>query len=332
VMSRSATTFGGLIVPTLTPLTSNEQLDVPGFERHLEFLLGAGADAIFILGSNGEGAMLRSATRLSVVRAALRIVNGRVPVMSGVLEISTARVIEEIAEMRGLGLSGYVVTAPLYFDNYSAADLVRHFAAVATKADAPVLIYSIARFARWFTFDLIHRLAEIPNIAGLKDSSGDWAGFQALLLQRPNNDFALLQGEQAYYAVSLFAGCDGLVPGYANVYPLLFVKLMTAARESRWADVLGLQRDLNELLKARGTGGVHANKVLARTLGLMDDYVTSPLPRLDDVSLERLIRDSRGLGFDSQVMVAPTDPSLTGGATSVHSEALELVADTITGS
>jgi 4-hydroxy-tetrahydrodipicolinate synthase len=298
VTRRPAADFGRLIVPTLTPLTPDEQLDEAAFERHLTYLMDAGADSIFILGSNGEGAMLRSATRMAVATAALRIVNGRVPVLSGVLEISTARVVDELSAMRGLGLSGYVITAPLYFDNYPAADLVRHFAAAAAKADAPVVAYSIPRFANWFTADLIGRLARIPNVAGLKDSSGNWAGFQALLLERPGDDFALYQGDHAFCAVSLFAGCDGIVPGYANLYPTLFVKLLAAASSSRWDEALGLQRDLNQLMRARGTGGLHATKLIAQALGLMDDYVTTPLPRIDEDALQRLLRASDRAGLE----------------------------------
>jgi 4-hydroxy-tetrahydrodipicolinate synthase len=297
-MQNAAPLFGGLIVPTLTPLTKSEQLDYDALKRHVAFLVESGVDALFVLGSNGEGAMLRRQTRLDVVVATLEAVAGRLPVICGVLEISTARIIEELASFAGLGLAGYVVTTPLYFNGFQETDLVKHFEAIAENADAPILIYNIPQSTRFtMTESLVRAVAAVPNVAGLKDSSGNWPPFQRLLLDRPGENFALLQGYHELSAVSLVAGADGLVPGYANIYPALFVEMRTAAQERRWDRALELQGRLDRLLILRGSANVHASKVLSSALGLMADSVTTPLPRLDEAAAAELIRASVAAGL-----------------------------------
>ena len=290
----------GLVVPALTPLNDREDLDRAAMRRHLAHLINSRADALFILGSNGEGAMLRSATRLDVVEVSVDAAAGRVPVIAGVLEISTARIVDEIEAMRGRGLDGYVVTTPLYFKGFTEDDLFDHFRTIALGADAPVVLYNIPQFAgATITEGLVRRLAALPNIVGLKDSSGNWAAFQNLVLDRPRDRFALLQGLHPFSAVSLFIGCDGLVPGYANVYPSLFVRLIAAAHRADWPAALELQGQVDRLLQVRGPDGHHASKILGKAYGLMDDHVSSPLPRLSDTEARSLLEDSFAAGLPS---------------------------------
>ena len=136
---------------------------------------------------------------------------------------------------------------------------------------------------------LIRRLAEVPNIAGLKDSTGNWQLFQSLALDPPA-DFALLQGSQAMSAISLLYGAHGLVPGLANIHPGLFSAILGAARARDWDGAMALQRELNELIRVRGPATLHASKLLAEAMGLMHDHVTSPLRRMDAQAAAELVR------------------------------------------
>ena len=294
--------FRGLIVPTLTPLTEAEDLDREAFARHLDFMIEAGVDGLFVLGTNGEGPMLRSATRLAVARAAVEVAAGRVPVVAGAIDVSTTRVVDELDMLSGIGLAGYVVTVPLYFNDFRDSDLQSHFQAIADNADAPVLLYNIPQYTRIAMSErLIRSLAETPGVAGLKDSSGNWEQFQKLLFRRPGVDFSLLQGAHSLSLVSLFAGADGLVPGYANLYPSLFVRLAAAAAERLWGDAVALQSELEDLLSLRGTANVHATKVIAMALGLMQDHVSRPLRRLETETAAALAAQSvRGWDRDAE--------------------------------
>ena len=135
--------FANVIVPLLTPLDANERIDVDALRRMVAFQLRAGVDAIFVLGSNGEGPALRPSERGTLAQETVRAVAGRCAVIAGAIEVSTARVIDEIDNLAGCGLDGFVATTPFYYSGHSDADLVAHFRAIAAHAPAPVLVYNI---------------------------------------------------------------------------------------------------------------------------------------------------------------------------------------------
>lgn len=293
-----ATRFAGLIVPMLTPLDADERLDRPAVTRLVDFLIGGGTDLLFILGTNGEGATLRPAVRLALAEATVEAARGRVPVVAGALEPGTVRVIEEIRALAGRGLAGYVATLPYYFPWYGEGELRDHFRRIADAADRPLLLYNIPQVTKLaLKAEAVLQLSQHPNIAGIKDSSGDWAEFQAVLLRRPDPAFAILQGAHPLSAVSLLAGADGLVPGYANMYPRLLADMLAAVRQGDPRAALGHQARLDQLLRVRGRANIHANKLLCKVLGLMDDHVTAPLPRLTAPEVERFLAECTAAGF-----------------------------------
>lgn len=274
--------FANVIVPLLTPLDANERIDVDALRRMVAFQVGAGVDAIFVLGSNGEGPALRPSERRTLAHETVHAVAGRCAVIAGAIEVSTARVIDEIDNLAGCALDGFVATTPFYYSGYSDADLIAHFRAVAAHAPAPILVYNIPQNSKVaLRTPVLRALFDTPNVAGYKDSSGDWTEFQALLLDRSRpRDFVMLQGMQSLSAVSLLAGADGLVPSLANVRPKLLVDLCTAARAGRIEEAMAHQAALDRLLAVRGRAIQHANKLMASRMGLMQDHVTQPLPRM----------------------------------------------------
>ena len=291
--------FSGVIVPTLTPLTADEGLDRDAIPRFVDFLVDAGVDGLFILGSNGEGATLRSSVREALAETTVEAAGGRVPVIAGVLETATVRVVEQMRALDGRGLAGFVVTTPYYFSSWSKdGELYDHFRRITEAADLPVLLYNIPQMTGVaLTANLVRRVAGITNVAGLKDSSGDWTEFQDLLLDRPNEDFALLQGLQSLSVASLAAGADGLIPGYANVHPRLLVELVEMVRMGDLTRAFTLQARLDRLLRIRGRAILHANKVVARALGLMQDHVTAPLPHLTPAEARAFLDASIAAGL-----------------------------------
>jgi 4-hydroxy-tetrahydrodipicolinate synthase len=282
----------------LTPLDAEEGLDRPAVFRIVEFLLAGGTNALFILGTNGEGATLRPAVRHALAEAAVEAARGRVPVLAGVLEPGTARVEDEVRALAGRGLAGYVATVPYYFPWYGEADVRDHFRRIADAADRPLLLYNIPQATKLcLKAESVLQLAGHPNIVGLKDSAGDWAEFQAVLFRRPSPAFAVLQGAHPLSAVSLLAGADGLVPGYANMHPRLMADMIAAAASGDPRATLAHQATLDQLLRVRGRANIHSNKLLCKAQGLMDDHVTAPLPRLTPQEAEKFLAECRALGL-----------------------------------
>jgi len=292
------TRFAGIYPPMLTPLTPDERIDCPAVERLVEFLIGHGVHGLFILGSIGEGAYLRPAEKRKLAEATVAAARGRVPVIAGVLEPGTAQVVEGMRLLALPGIAAYVVTTPFYYGGFPPARLHEHFRRAAEAADRPVLAYNIPQNTHvTMKAELMRALADIPNIAGVKDSAGDWFEDQALLLRPRRDGFAFFQGNPADMGVSLLAGADGLVPGHANVCPDLLVGMYQAARRKEPEAVWQAQARLNQLMALLAPAPQHTFKLLAQALGLMGDTVASPLPRLSPEEARQRLAAHAALGL-----------------------------------
>lgn len=292
----AASKFVGVYPPVITPLTADEELDREGVKRHIDFVVNAGVDGIFILGSIGEGPFVRLSVAAAMAEATVEAVAGRVPVIAGVIEPSTLRTIDAVKNLSGRGLAGYVAAAPFYFGGYVNRELDKHFRKIADAADLPVLLYNIPVNTKTpMNADLVLGLQDHPNIAGIKDSSGDWPEVQPVLFNK-EKDFVFLQGNQYMCAVSLMMGAEGLVPGHANVWPRLVVDLMKAGKEKDWPTLFKLQNTLDKLVRLRGRAPNYTYKIVTKAMGLTEDYVSTPLPVLTPEETDKFIKASIDLG------------------------------------
>ena len=293
--------FSGVIPPTITALDADEELDRDGMVRVVEHQVRGGVDALFVLGTNGEGPNLRDRVRRAVCEVAVEAAAGRVPVLAGVLQPSTARIVDDMRLLADSGVAGFVAAPPYYFSPaYGPNEIVDHYRRLADATDRPILVYNIPQYTRvTVKADAVLRLAEDPRIAGVKDSSGDWTDVQRLILERPRPDFVVLQGHQSSCAISLIAGADGLIPGFANVQPRLLADLYAAAKRGDHAEALSLQARVDRFIRIRGRATLHGTKLLAAHLGLCADHVTTPLPRMTESEAERYLASCIEAGFPS---------------------------------
>ena len=296
--------FFGIIPPTITALNADESLDREGMARVVEHQIEAGVHGLFVLGSNGEGPCLRDSVRREVCEIAVERSRGRVPVIAGVIQPSTARTIDDMRLLADSGLDAYVTAPPYYFPEYKTDELVAHFTRLADASQLPILLYNIPQTTKVSVkAEVVMRLAKDPRIVGIKDSSGNWPEVQQMILERPRPDFIVLQGNQPLSAVSLMIGADGLIPGFANAHPRLMVDMYEAAQRGDHSEVLRCQAMLDQFLRVRGRATLHGTKLLAAHLGLCQDHVTSPLPRMSGDEAERYLAACLEGGFPSPVMV-----------------------------
>ncbi|HEX9015713.1 MAG TPA: dihydrodipicolinate synthase family protein [Chloroflexota bacterium] len=284
--------FTGVYPPVITPLTAEEELDREAVRKHINFVLDNGVDGIFILGSMGEGPFVRPSVAAAMAETTVEVVAGRVPVIAGVIEPSTVRAIDAVKNLSGRGLAGYVAATPFYFGGYVNRELDKHFRKIADAADLPVLLYNIPINTKIpMNADLVLGLQNHPNIAGIKDSSGDWPEVQPVLFNK-EKDFVFLQGNQFMCAVSLMMGAEGLVPGHANVWPSLTVKLMKAGREKDWPTLFKLQNTLDRLVRLRGRAPQYTLKAVTKAMGLTEEFVSTPLPTLTPEETDKFLKAS----------------------------------------
>lgn len=296
--------FFGILPPTITALNADESLDRAGMARVVQHQIECGVDGVFMLGSNGEGPCLRDAVRREACEIAVETAAGRVPVIAGVIQPSAARVIDDMRLLVGSGIQAYVAAPPYYFGGYNSDDLVGYYRRLADASELPILVYNIPQTTKVMVkAEVLARLADEPRIIGIKDSSGDWAEVQNTLFERPRPDFIVLQGNQALSGVSLIAGADGLIPGFANAHPRLLADMYAASKRGDAAEVLRCQAQLDRFLRIRGRAGLHCTKLLAESLGLCQSHVTAPLPRMTEAESKTYLDSCVAAGFPSRVAV-----------------------------
>ena len=279
----------GVTVPLVTPLKVDGSPDLDALPRLINHVLRGGVDALFLLGSNGENTNVHAEEIGPLVRAAadcLRSLGKReaVPLLCGTGGVSTREAVKRGEAALAAGADALVCLAPFYFI-HSDDELVAHFQAVA-KLGAPLIVYNIPRYTQNpLTVDVFQALFEMPNVIGVKDSSGDDALFsQIVRLAKEREGVAVSQGAERRLAWALAHGASGITPGLANVAPWLCAELFKAAASGRSDDAARLQERLDQLGAIhRLRSGIAGTKGALSVLGVCPRYVSPPfLPLSDD--------------------------------------------------
>ncbi|WP_030674134.1 dihydrodipicolinate synthase family protein [Streptomyces sp. NRRL B-1347] len=257
-MTALPTLLTGVVPPVCTPLTPDNEVDVASLERLVDHLVGAGVDALFVLGSSSEAAYLPDAHRRTVVSTVVRHVGGQLPVLAGAIDMTTLRVLDHVRAAAAGGADGVVVTAPFYTRTHPA-EIARHYRLVADRGGLPVFAYDLPVSVHTkLEADLVLDLAADGTLAGLKDSSGDDGGLRRVILgaraHTGTPSFSVLTGSELTVDSALAMGADGVVPGLGNVDPDGYVRLYRAARAADWDRARAEQDRLCALFRMTETG------------------------------------------------------------------------------
>lgn len=293
--------FEGIFTPTITPLDAKERVDELGFTKQLNRLIGNGVHGIYLLGTSGEFTTLTNAERERAIDIAMKVINGRVPIISGVMDTSTQRVIQNIEIAQEFGVDAVAATPGYYYPSTDDADLVEFYEVIAASTDLPVLIYNIPSTVKTAIKPQIvaELAARCDNIVGMKDSSGDWTNCLNLLaLLGDRNDFSLLLGSHTALGAALLFGADGGVVSISNVAPKQAVALYNAGKARDIDEVHRLQTWLLRLSKIYTYGqGVSGMKACLDILGVCQAHTTSPLLPVSDVAKAEIRRLLTELGI-----------------------------------
>lgn len=223
----------GIVTPLATPLALSNQaepsLDVFALERLIEHVLSGGVNGIFLLGSTGEFSSLGRETRQEIIRRACAQVNGRVPVLAGISDTAISESLRLADTAVEAGADAVVLAAPYYFE-HSQEDLLRYLELMTKRLSLPLFLYNIPHLTKTsFEPETVRRAADLPGVAGIKDSTGDLQYLEktvALLRDRPG--FTVLIGPEEMLLECMKRGAIGGVCGGSNLNPSLFVDLYNA--------------------------------------------------------------------------------------------------------
>jgi len=216
-------TISGVWLPVITPFVDGA-VDVASYERLLEHYLGTGVRGIFPLGTTGESPTLDDDEIDAIVERTVGVVAGRVPVFVGIGGNATHRVLQALERVERHRFDGIVSVCP-YYNRPSQEGMLAHFTRIAEATDRPILIYNIPyRISVNLANDTLLRLAELPNIVGIKDSSGSLAQSVELLRRRPEG-FAVMTGDDGVFYTMLAHGADGGILASAHLATRRFVAI-----------------------------------------------------------------------------------------------------------
>jgi len=272
----------GIVPPVATPMNADGSVDLESLRKLLQHLIRGGVHALFVLGSTGEFTMFTDEEKARVVETAVDVSAGRLPVLAGVGEMSTRRVINAARDAKSAGADALVLLLPFYYNLRHEKEKKQFFLQVADAVELPMVIYENPHTTKLsIAVETVMELSEDGRFIATKDSSGDMRRVQTLLMLRgKRKDFGILQGSEELIGMSLLLGADGGVPGIANLVPRLAVKLYEAAQKRDIARTLEIQKQINELrgVYLQEDSSVYGGLKYALSLaGLCKPHIGSPL-------------------------------------------------------
>ena len=215
----------GIIPPIVTPMYEDESINTEELRRQVDRQIENGVHALFCFGTNGEGYILNGEEKELILKTVVDQAAGRVPVYAGTGCISTKETIEQSKMAQAAGADVLSIITPS-FAKASQNELYTHYQRVAEAVDMPIVLYNIPmRTGNALEPETVARLAEIDNIVGAKDSSGNFDNMKAYIDLTKDKDFAVLAGNDGLILKCLMAGGSGGIAGRANVYPFTMASI-----------------------------------------------------------------------------------------------------------
>ncbi|MDD2915167.1 MAG: 4-hydroxy-tetrahydrodipicolinate synthase [Gallionella sp.] len=240
----------GSIVAIVTPMHEDGSLDLTAFRALIDFHVGQGTDGIVVVGTTGESPTVDVEEHEMLIQVAVEHSAGRIPVIAGTGANSTREAIELAAFSKKAGADASLSVVP-YYNKPTQEGLYQHFKAIAEAVDMPHILYNVpGRTVADMSNDTVLRLAQIPNIVGIKDATGNIERGSDLL-QRAPEGFAVYSGDDASTLALMLLGAHGTISVTANVAPKLMHEMCVAALNGEVAKareinfkLLGLHRHL----------------------------------------------------------------------------------------
>lgn len=272
----------GSIVALVTPMHADGSLDWESLERLLDMHIAAGTSAIGAVGTTGESATLSVPEHLEVIKHCVKYVSGRIPVIAGTGANSTREAIELTTSAARNGADACLLVTP-YYNRPTQRGLYEHFKAIAAAVAVPQILYNVpGRTAVDMDNDTVVRLAELDNIVGIKDATGDLSRVPDFKARCPA-DFAIYSGDDPTALELMLAGGQGNVSVTANIAPRQMAELCRLALAGERQQASTINERLSGLNRALF---MEANPIPVKWAmqqrGLLEAGIRLPLTRLDE--------------------------------------------------
>lgn len=281
----------GIICPIMTPITEEGALNTAGLKKLIEHVIAGGVDAVLVAGTNGEFFCLSDRNWLDLVTQSLSTIGRRKPTIVNVSHCSLHEAIRRARYVQEHG-ADYIASTPPYYFGLSNDEVAAYYLGLADASSLPLLLYNIPQFTKSDVYAIIPRLAEHPNIVGIKDSSGLYDRMVGSR-RRMRRAFTYLVGSDVLLEETLLSHLDGIVPGLSNLVPGLYHEWWQALRSGDRAVAQACQEKIFTLtaLYEKASSAVPFLQVVRyglRAIGLNIGEPCSPIGPLP-ISTQQLI-------------------------------------------
>lgn len=260
----------GLITAMVTPMNNQFKIDSKKTKALVERLIKKGVDGLFILGTNGEFHVISEEEKVKYVEMVVSYVKGRVPVYAGSGGNSTEEVILLSNRFAKAGVQAVSVITP-YLVQLSQQELRKHYEQIADQVTVPVILYNIPKnTGNNLEPETVRILASHPNIAGIKDSSGNLEQIRSYCQVTENEEFAVLCGSDSLIYEGMKAGAKGAVAATSNLLTDLDVDIVRQVRKGCYEEAMNQQARIEELRKVLKKGSVPSVLKAAMNLAGVD--------------------------------------------------------------
>ena len=283
----------------ITPFQSDGSLDQKALASLVGWQIQEGIHFLVPCGTTGESPTLKHDEHLAVVDITVRTAAKRVPVIAGAGGNDTAKIISLIAELRKLGVDGILSVSP-YYNKPTQEGIYQHFRALAESTDLPIIVYNVpGRTGSNILPETLLRLAQIPNIAGVKEASGDISQIGEICTKAPAR-FRVLSGDDSLTLPVIALGGHGIISVASNETPGMMSKFAAACFEGRWDEARDWNRKLYPLMKINfvETSPIPVKAALAM-MGRIEEVYRLPMVKISDGARAKVAAVLSGLGLIS---------------------------------
>lgn len=289
------TIFNGMATALVTPMTPTG-IDYDAMGRFIDFQIDSGIDALVAVGTTGESATLEPDERAEVIRFTVRRAAGRVPVIGGTGTNHTVHVLDHTKRACDAGADAVLIVTP-YYNKATQSGLVEHFTAAADVSTVPVILYNVpSRTGCNLLPATVAKLAEHPNICGLKDASGSMTQFLETM-RLCGDKIDIYSGEDALTVPMMSMGCKGAISVLSNVVPGQAVAMTNAAKAGNFKEAARLQLQMLPLINALFS---QVNPIPAKAavsaMGYGAENLRLPLTPMEEPFRSKLFEEMKKLG------------------------------------
>lgn len=240
--------LGGTGVAIVTPFSKDLSVDYKALEKLIDYIINNGVNYIVTLGTTGETPVLSTDEKKEIILFTQKCIAGRVPMVIGVGGNDTSSVIKDL-QTYPLDGAVAILSASPYYNKPSQEGIYQHYKAIAAASPKPVILYNVpGRTGRNMTAATTLRLAQLDNIAGVKEAGNDIQQVIEILKRRPEH-FLVTSGDDDLVLPEMACGIDGVISVAANAFPKVFTSMVNHGLKSEFAEAVKINNELLEVYK-----------------------------------------------------------------------------------